>query len=281
MMLKRLSMLWAVSLVFCLSLAAQQAQPPQPLTLWNDYTVNDGKEDEFMSLVKTVGAPVRDKLMAEGVVLAWGIEAPILRGPGQPTHLIWIVVNDWAGVGKVQDAMAAQLAKLAADEAKAGKRPSMTTAQRARETFDETKTRDWLTRDLVSGYGTKMPPNALPYARYFFAKVKPGKGGEYRKTWEKYNKPVLEKLVAEGVVMAWGLSVEEVRTEGSFTHYTWVGVAQMSDWDKVRAAFIADRDGRSEEQQAVISDAFNKLTDADASRQLATRSIIFRVPPEK
>ncbi len=277
-MLKRLSMLWAVSLVFCLSLAAQQAQPPQPLTMWYDYTVNAGKEDDFMALVKTVGAPVRDKLMAEGVVQAWGIEVPILRGPGNPTHAVWITVNDWAGVGKVQDAMAAQLAKLAAEEAKTGKK---TTAQRSRETFDQSKTRDWLTRDLVSGYGSKMPANAMPYARYFFTKVKPGKGGDYRKVWEKYNKPVLEKLVADGVVMAWGLSVEEVRTEGSFTHYTWVGVAEMGDWDKVRAAFVADRERRSQEEQSAISEAFNDLTDADASRQLAMRSIMFHVPAPK
>lgn len=276
-MLKRLSMVGAVSLVFCLSLVAQQAQPPQPLTLWHDFTVQPGEEDQFMVLANTVGVPVLDKLMAEGVVQAWGIEVPILRMPGQPTHMVWITVNDWAGLSKVQNGIEAQFAKLAAEEAKTRQK---TTAQRMKEVFDPTKTRDWLTRDLVSGYGTKMPANPLPYARYFFTKVKPGKGGEYRKVWEKYNKPVLEKLVADGVVMAWGLSVEEVRTEGSFTHYTWVGVAQMSDWDKVRAAFIADRDGRSKEQQADISDAFNKLTDADASRQLATRSILFHVPPE-
>jgi len=277
-MLKRLSMLWAVSLVFCLSLAAQQAQPPQPLTMWYDYTVQPGQDEGFMTLVKTVGAPVRDQLMAEGVVQAWGIEVPMLRGPGNPTHAVWITVNDWAGVGKVQDAMAAQLAKLAAEEAKTGKK---TTAQRSRETFDQSKTRDWLTRDLVSGYGSKMPANAMPYARYFFTKVKPGKGGDYRKVWEKYNKPVLEKLVADGVVMAWGLSVEEVRTEGSFTHYTWVGVAEMGDWDKVRAAFVADRERRSQEEQSAISEAFNDLTDADASRQLAMRSIMFHVPAPK
>ncbi|MGH9651246.1 MAG: hypothetical protein ACRD3I_12345, partial [Terriglobales bacterium] len=102
-----------------------------------------------------------------------------------------------------------------------------------------------------------------------------------RKVWEKYNKPVLEKLVADGVVMAWGLGVEEVRTEGSFTHFSWIGVAEMGDWDKVRAAFVADRDHRSEEERSAISDAFNDVTDADASRGLATRSIIFRVPPPK
>jgi len=278
MMLKRFSMLLAVSLVLCASLAAQQSPPPQPLTLWHEFTVNAGQEDEFMVLAKTLGVPVLDKLMADGVVQAWGIEVPILRMPGQATHFVWITVNDWASVGKVQDGIAAQFAKLAAEEAKAR---TKTTAQRIREVFDSTKTRDWLTRDLVSGYGTKMPPNPLPYARYFFAKVQPGKGAEFRKVWEKYNKPVLEKLVADGVVMAWGLSVEEVRTEGSFTHYTWVGVAEMGDWDKVRAAFIADRNRRSDEEQAAISHAFNKVTDADASRGLATRSILFHVPAPK
>lgn len=278
MMWKRLSMLLALSLVFCASLAAQQAQPPQPLTLWHDFTVQPGEEEQFMVLAKTVGVPVLDKLMAEGVVQAWGIEVPILRMPGNPTHMVWITVNDWAGVGQVQKGIEAQFVKVAAEEAKAR---TKTTAQRMKEVFDASKTRDWLTRDLVSGYGSKMPKDPLPYARYFFTKVKPGKGAEYRKVWEKYNKPVLDKLVADGVVMAWGLSVEEVRTEGSFTHYSWVGVAEMGDWDKVRDAFIADRNRRTPEEQMAISDAFNDLTDADASRGLATGSILFHVPAPK
>lgn len=275
-MLKRMSMLFAVSLVLCLSLAAQQAPPPQPLTMWADYTVNPGKEEEFLNLVKTVGAPVRDKLMAEGVIGAWGVEVPVLREPGQPTHAIWISVNDWAAMEKVRGAMDAQFSKLAAEEAKAGKK---TTMQRAREILDVSKTRDWLTRDLVSGYGNTMPKDVQPYARYFFTKVKPGKTAEYRMAWEKYIKPVLDKLTADGVVMAWGLGVEEVKTEGSFTHFTWVATNGLGDWDKVRAAFIADREHRSQEERDAISHTFQHLTDSDASRQLLTRSVIFHVPP--
>jgi len=83
------------------------------------------------------------------------------------------------------------------------------------------------------------------------------------------------------VVLAWGLGVEEVKTEGSFTHFTWVSVAEMGDWDKVRAAFVADRNRRSEEEQAAISEAFNDLTDADASRGMATRAILFHLPAPK
>jgi hypothetical protein len=181
-MLKRFSLVWALSLVVCLSLVAQQAPPPQPLTIWYDYYVKDGQWDNFNLLVKTVGAPVRDKLMAEGVVHAWGIEVPLMRRPGAPNVTIWASVSDWAGVEKVQKGMEAQLAKLAEEEAKARKK---TTMQIARETFDDSKTRDWLTRDILFNASDKVPKDALPYTRYFFLKVKPGKGDDFRKLSER------------------------------------------------------------------------------------------------
>jgi hypothetical protein len=34
-------------------------------------------------------------------------------------------------------------------------------------------------------------------------KVRPGKGLDYRRAWEKYNKPVYDKLVADHVVLAY------------------------------------------------------------------------------
>lgn len=277
-------------LLLCYVAAGQQAQPqPQSLTFYYDYRVNPGKEEDFMTLVKTVGQPVRDKLMAEGVVMAWGIEVPILRYPGGTTHLIWFSVENWAGVEKVLSAMEAQLAKLAQDEAKAAaegsrsrQKPAMTTAERVREVFDGSKTRDWLIRDLVFGFSSAANPAGLmPTTRYNFIKVKPGKGAEYRRTWEKYNKPVLDKLLTDGTVLAYGLSVEEVKTDGEFTHFTWIATPNLAAADKVVAAFTADRGRRSEEERAAISDLFTSLTEPDKARSLVTRSIIFRVPGQK
>jgi hypothetical protein len=97
-------------LLVCSAALGQQTQPqPQPLTFYYDYTVSPGQEEEFNELVKTVGAPVRDKLMADGVILAWGIETPVLRYPGGTTHLIWFSVANWSGVEKVLSAMEAHL----------------------------------------------------------------------------------------------------------------------------------------------------------------------------
>ena len=97
--MRKLFLLPLALLLVCSAVVGQQAQP-QPLTFFYDYTVNPGKEDEFMNLIKTVGAPVRDKLMADGVILAWGMETPVLRYPGGTTHLIWFSVADWNGLKK-------------------------------------------------------------------------------------------------------------------------------------------------------------------------------------
>ena len=271
-------------LMLCCAAAAQPAAPPQPLTFYYDYTVNPGKEEEFMNLVKTVGAPVRDKLLADGVILAWGLETPILRYPGGTTHLIWFTVENYAGVEKVLDGMEAQLAKLAAEDAKAAdaararkQQPAMSTAERTREVFDMSKTRDWLTRDLVSGFAQPPAAGTLPVTRYNFVKVKPGKGPDYRRAWEKYNKPVFDKLVGEGAVLAYGMAAEDVKTDGDFTHFIWIATANMAGGDKVVAAFNADRARRTEAERNEIADAFNSVLEPDKSRSIITRSRIFKL----
>jgi len=272
----------AVVLMSGLTAVAQDAKM-QPLTFWYEYTINPGKEAQFLDLVKTVGAPVRDKLMADGVVLAWGVHAPLLRIPGASTHQIWYVVAEWSGVEKVDSAMRAQIAKLDEEAMKAGATkkgaaPAGGVTAKMMEIADVSKTHDYVTRDLifVAGHGD-LPASTLPWVRYNFAKAKPGMGSDFRKTWEKYNKPVLDKLVADGVVLAYGFSIEDVRTEGDFTHFVWYATKDLGGMEKVRAAYMADRDKRSQEEQEAIGAEFNKVLDLDASRSEISRSLIFKV----
>ena len=285
MMTKRVFFCALLMLMSCFTAAAQQAQ--QPLTFWYEYHVNPGKEEEFLNLVKTVGQPVREKLMADGVILAWGVEAPLLRVPGDATHMIWYSVADYAGVEKVDAAMREQIAKLTEESTKgaAGKKGATAGGgpmDRVMAITDFSKTHDYLTRDLVSGFATSMPAaGTLPYTRYAFVKVKPGKGPEYRKTWEKYNKPIFDKLAADGTILAFGLAVEDVRTDGDFTHYTWIATKDLASMDKVRAAALGDRDKRSAEEQEAITHLFAELTDPDAARTELTRSLIFHLPGPK
>ena len=284
-MKKRVFFCALLMLMSCFTVAAQQA--PQPLTFWYEYHVNPGKEDEFLNLVKTVGQPVRDKLMGEGVVLAWGVESPLLRVPENATHMIWYTVADYAGLEKVDTAMREQIAKMTEESTKApaGKKGAAAGGgpmEHMRGITDFAKTHDYLTRDLVSGFASGNPPaGTLPFVRYGFVKVKPGKGADYRKAWEKYNKPIFDKLAADGTILAFGLAVEEVRTDGDFTHYTWIATKDLASHDKVRAAVLADREKRSQEEQEAITHLFTSLTDPDAARTELNRSLIFHLPSPK
>ena len=268
-----------ILLLVCFAAVGQQTSTQlQPLTFYYDYTVNPGKEEEFMNLIKTVGAPVRDKLMAEGVILAWGMDTPILRYPGGTTNLIWFTVANMEGVEKVLMAMEAQQAKLEA-EAKASK--SKTPSERIRETVDMSKTRDWLSVDLVFHAGPDPAAGVLPITRYNFVKVKPGKAADYRRTWEKYNKPIFDKLLADGAILAFGLATEAIKTDGDFTHFVWMAAANMGGLDKIAAAFAADRARRTEDERNSIAQAFTDATEPDKARSVVTRSRIFRIAAAK
>ena len=285
--MKKKLLLCVVLALLCSMAAAAQDAKPQPLTFWYEYSINPGKEAQFLELVKTVGAPVRDKLMADGVINAWGVETPLLRMPGGATHVVWYSVNDWSGVEKVDAAMRAQIAKLDEEAAKGGatKKGGAAAAgvsARMMEIADVSKTRDYLTRNLVFVTGATMPAaGTLPFERFNYVKVKPGKGGEFRKVWEKYNKPVLDKLVADGVVLAYGLAVEEVRTDGDFTHFVWYVTKDLAGMEKVRNTFTADRDKRSQDEQDAIRAAFVNVLDVDASRSDVDRFLVFRLPGMK
>ncbi len=275
-MFRRLFLALVALLVSAGSAAAQQAKQ-EPLTFWYDYTVRPGRDADFMNLVKAVGQPVRDKLMADGVILAWGLEVPVLRVPGYATHVIWYVVADMAGVEKVQDAMTAQLAKIAADESAQKTPKELTTAERTLEIIDVSKTRDWLTRDIIVNYGaTTIPPSTLPYTAYSAIKARPGKSGGYVTAWEKYNKPVYDKLVADGVVLEYGLAVEAVKTTDDFTHFLWVVTKDLASRDKVRAALLASQASLPEADRDAMTEIFADAADAGSGRQMLTRSLIFK-----
>jgi hypothetical protein len=273
---RRLFFVLAALLLSAGSAAAQQASQ-EPLTFWYDYTVRPGREADFLDLVKTVGQPVRDKLMADGVVLAWGLEVPVLRVPGYATHVIWYVVADMAGVEKVQDAMTAQLAKIAADESAQKMQKELTTAARMLEVIDVSKTRDWLTRDIIVNHGKNpIPAGTLPYTAYSAIKARPGKSGGYVTAWQTYNKPVYDKLVADGVVLEYGLAVEAVKTSDDFTHFLWVVTWDLAARDKVRAALQASQEKMSEADRDSMAEVFADAADAGTGRQMLTRSLIFK-----
>jgi len=281
---KRIILALALAGVFAAGAAAQQFQPVDYVA---DFTVRPGMEEQFMALIKKYDEPLFEKLMAEGAVLAWGVDTPLLHSPGAPTHSIWWSCAEMSGHDKVFAAFA-ELVKKNKEEieaARKARRPvPKTLEQEFLEVFDLANHKDWLFRSIIVGFSQAPPPaGALPYSWITITKVLPGKSEEYRKLWEEYNKPVYEKLLAAGSINAYGLGVEEARTSGDFTHFTWVSLPNLAARDTVRDAIQADRQARSAADRSIITHSFVNVTDQTATRTIVLRAAVFHVapPPQK
>lgn len=282
-MLRRSLCLLALLLFAAVSLAAQEEGGG--IGYLAVFKVKPGKEADFINLVKKYDEPLFDKLMAEGAVGAWGVDTRIIHEEKGPTHLFWWATANWAGMDKVLAAFAEQEKKNKAEEEQAaaearrrGRPVPPSVQQQFLDIIDVEQHHDHLTRSIIFKHGEGPPPaDILPYTWYSFQKLEPGKSDEWRKLFEKYTKPVLDELVGEGAILAYGVDVEEVHTEEPSWRLIWAAVPNLASIDKVRAAFRADNQRRSAEEREAIDRAFEKVTDSEKHRDMLFRSVIFKV----
>jgi hypothetical protein len=238
-----------------------------------NFNVEFGKDTEFVDLVNKFDTPMFEQLMNKGLVMAWGLSTPVMHQPGSPTHAIWWTSPSMAEMDQVIAAFEANEKKMLEED------PGI--FQTMAEIVDLSKHYDVCFRDLVSGFGAPPPAGAKPYTWIFTTKVHYGHGEEYVTLWNKYTKPLLDKMVAEGRVGAYGLSIQEVKMTDEFSHFTWVSVPSFTDYEKVRAAYMADRKSRPADEQKKLTAEIARITDPDASRTYVLREEILHVAAPK
>ncbi|MBI4466496.1 MAG: hypothetical protein HY656_03595 [Acidobacteria bacterium] len=265
------------------------AQQGQLVIYVADFHVKPGLDEQFMNLVKKHEQPVFEKLLGEGTVIAWGVDIPVLHRVGAPTHSFWWSVPDTAALDKVFAALEEMEEKVSDDDAQAGEdarkrgRPAPKSDQQTfLEIVDIGKHQDYLLRHLVVGRSSSPPPAGFQPSNWInLVRVLPGKSEEYRRLWEQYNKPVFDKLVAEGAIYAYALGTEEARSTDAFTHYVVLTLPDLAAREKVRAAFNADRQARTPAERSIITNSFLNVTDPSASRTEILRTVIYQTSPPK
>ncbi|MGH9509918.1 MAG: hypothetical protein ACRD2M_08275 [Terriglobales bacterium] len=243
---------FAVVLLAAVSVAAQEMRPVSYVA---EFQIKSGSTD-WINLIKKYDKPMLDKLMADGTVLAWGLDVVVIhRGEGV-THRIWVVTRDYAGMDKVVAGFNAI---------------NVTPEDRARylEVANLSNLHEHYMRSILLNV-PEAPPAARPYRTYSRVKVKPGKGSEWRKLFEKYNKPVLDKLVADGAIHSYGVDVEDFHTEDPGWHWVWVATTNLAAFDKIDAA----NEKLSETERAAIALEFENVTEAGAHRDYLYRTVV-------
>jgi hypothetical protein len=104
--------------------------------------------------------------------------------------------------------------------------------------------------------------------------VKPGKFADLEKSAEKYDKPVLDGLVARGDITSWGLAYQVVGPPQESYMY-WVTARDWSAMAKVDKAFEDNHKGMKEADLKAMMDSYLAATVAEKETSAVVRHVVF------
>jgi hypothetical protein len=239
-------------LILMPSLGAAQEEP-MPMTWAGIFNVKPGADLLFEKTFDTYEKPLLDRLVADGKAASWALGYE-LAGPGGFDLVVWINAPGWAGVGNVE-AMFESRYEGMSEEDLAAMIEDWTAA------VEPEGDRTLLLRHKVF----KANPDAdFKYLRLSYYTAKPGHDDDLMKMYKSFAAPVYDQLLEKGVISGYGIAVQVIHADTSFTHQAWVTVDSLADFDAIDKAFddawaeISDGEGVAREF------AFMKTVDYDS-----------------
>ena len=245
-------------LLLALPVLAQESEPVYVrIELWD---VKRAQWSAFIKMYEKYDKPVYEKLFADGVINEYGIESAMLHNPDEYTHATWHAATSMEAFGKVREAFEAAYEALGEAE-----------MARADTEFANmlVKHRDFLWRTDYQ----KAKEAKLENAYYYEASgaVKLGQASSYVSYWNEHTKPVYQKLMDEGIIVAYGRSREEITTGRENRRWSWYVVRDLAGHDKVQAARRDTWDRMSEEQRRARWASIEAFVEPGSYREYMSR----------
>jgi hypothetical protein len=256
----RIRLLAAATLL--LAATTVSAQGYKFLTSVATFKVAPGKDSAFVEKGKAFAAPL-DKLMADGVVLAYGIDVDMLHVPGENNVSFWVSVPNYEALAKEEGAIQEFI------KANPGLMADLTSLA------DMTTHHDLIVRAREEGHRS-VPAGAQPIGDFDLQKVKPGHMQDFMTLFKKYNQPVFDKLVADGVIYAYQVDTEAVHTMEPGMVWTIVSMPDLGTKDKVNAAFEEADKKLSDGERELVQKAYLDTVVPGAHRDSLAIGVVFK-----
>jgi hypothetical protein len=108
--------------------------------------------------------------------------------------------------------------------------------------------------------------------------VKPGRSMDLEKSAQTYDKPVLDKLVADGVITSWGLAAQLVGPpSGSYMY--WIDATDWSAMGKVEKAFEDYYKAMKPAEAKAAMDSYLGATQPEKEASQMVRHVVFQGTP--
>jgi hypothetical protein len=254
--------LLAVTVVLS-SAATLSAQGYKYLNSVATFKVAPGKEAAFVDKGKAF-IPVLDKLLDSGLILGYGIDVDMLHVPGENNITFWTEPTNYDTLAKSEDAIEAFIKSNSA------------LMQDLTSMADMTTHHDFILRTWEHSH-KGAPVGAQPVEDIDSVRVKPGRGHDFLTMFRNFDKPVYEKLVADGVIYAYELDSEAVHTMEPGLVWVIVTMPDLGAKDKVNAAFDAAEKALPEGERDIMDKEYEDLTVPGSHRDSLSTSVVFRV----
>jgi hypothetical protein len=246
----RFTTLAGLALLALLPLAAAAAaqEPSPPFTYVAEWTIARDQWQGYVEWGAKNTRPVLERLAAEGTLLDWGFYETYVHETEGNTHGLWWTA---ASIANIEKARAALIKAPFHPAAAAGAH------------------RDYLLRSMAGGSRPGATSGGFLYVN--MQEVRAGQGEAWEKFFEKYSKPVLDDLVAKGVLASWGVQYEDVHTAPNSMRFVVTVSNSPEAEDQADAAFGAARAKLSEAERSEYGRLARELTVPESHRDYLAR----------
>jgi hypothetical protein len=238
------------------------AQDYKALVSVATFKVPPSKEDAFIEKGKAL-VPTLDKLMASDLVSAYGIDADMLHVPGENNVTFWAVVPNYEALEKTNAALDSFM------QANPG------VMQDLHAMSDPAAHHDFIIRVREESHKA-VPAGSQPVGDFDMEQVKPGRMSEFMELFRKYDKPVFDKLVADGVIYAYEVDTEAVHTMQPGITWTIVTMPNLAAKDKVNAAFAEAQKKLPDGEREMLEKLYSDIVVPASHRDSLSVSVVYK-----
>ena len=232
--------------------AAAQQQDETVYTYVAEFRVAAAKRSDFVFQFNQYAKPVLDRLLADGTLTEWGRAGAAVHTENGMTDTIWWCATKASGDLKVLE-----------EVAKANMPPSVAEAHS-----------DTMLESLV--FKTRKNTATGGYVYLTNWNLQTGKAEAWMDAFNKYYKPILEKLLAGGDILGYGVDYEYVHTSDPRMRSMWIQTEDAASADKVDAGFAAAREAMSPQDRRAMLDSMTEILAPDSHRDYLLRVVEYR-----
>lgn len=246
------------SLVKCLIRAAilvslcgtGQQLPPRTYRFVSEWRIPRAKNAAFAAELENNVRPLLEKMVNDGTVFDFGIYATVIHENEGVTHGYWYDIPTLVAMERVQSEMS-KIPQSAIE--------GMAISQH-----------DYLLRILSRHAKSTRGSNGYYYLNSTL--IQPGKRDEWRAWWDKYQKPMYEQFLADGLITAYEIESGEIHTmDPNWVYLTYVAPSADAI-DKLNNAFRIRVEKRAPEENRAINSALEAIVVPGSHRDYLARA---------